>query len=120
MEEPCPSYGGMSYLLDRDLNKAPRVIESCKGSWIHLVGGQKVFDATCGAAVACLGQPNEEVQEAIIAQAKINSYCHSMFFKTEAPDNLAQLLVEGTGHKMAKAFICNSGNSWLSNTSRLF
>lgn len=103
------NYGTLNYLLDRDVNSAPRIVESSKGSWIKLKGGQAVFDATGGAAVSCLGHQNVEVQEAMIEQMKVNSYCHSMFFKTESPDNLAQILIEGTGHKMAKAFICCSG-----------
>lgn len=102
----CESVG---YLLDRDLNKGPKEVVGSHGSWIHLKNGQKIFDATCGAAVACLGHQNKEVEAAMREQMGNISYCHSMFFSTPSTNKLAEILVSETGNKMGRAFICNSG-----------
>lgn len=99
----------IGYLLDRDLNKAPKEVVGSSGSWIYLKNGQKVFDATCGAAVACLGHQNKEVEAAMIEQMKNISYCHSMFFSTPSTNKLAEILIAGTDDKMGRAFVCNSG-----------
>lgn len=55
-----------SYLMDRDLNTAPHEVMNAKGNYIHLDNGQAIFDATGGAAVACLGHENQEVIEAVM------------------------------------------------------
>lgn len=38
------------------------------------------------------------------------SYCHSLFFATRAPEELAKLLVESTNGEMARAFFICSGS----------
>lgn len=105
----APQDASTGYLLDRDLKKAPREVVGSHGSWIILKDGNKVFDATCGAAVACLGHQNEEVFEEQNAQRRNISYCHSMFFSTPSTNKLAGALIEGTDFMMQRAFICNSG-----------
>ena len=99
------------YLMDRDLNTAAWEVVSARGNYIELSNGQRVFDATGGAAVACHGHGNQEIIEAISKQMLEISYCHSMFFKTRSTDNLAEALIAGTDYKLAKAFIICSGLS---------
>lgn len=48
-----------SFVLNRSLHQDPLQVESAKGNHLHLSDGQSVFDATGGAAVACLGHGNE-------------------------------------------------------------
>lgn len=50
------------------------------------------------------------VQEALIDQMSQVSYCHSLFFATRAPEELARLLVESTNDEMARAFFSSSGS----------
>lgn len=38
------------------------------------------------------------------------SYCHSLFYATDAAEELAELLVGSSGGEMAKAFIVSSGS----------
>lgn len=97
------------YLLDRDLNTAPNYVVSAEGNYIHLDNGQKIFDATGGAAVACIGHGNEEAIEAVARQMLQISYCHSMFFKTHCTDSLAEELIAGTGKRLERVFLICSG-----------
>lgn len=44
-----------SAVLHRSLHAEPLQVVSAHGNYIHLTSGQKIFDATGGAAVSCLG-----------------------------------------------------------------
>jgi len=95
--------------LDRDLNTAPHSVVNAKGNYIQLDNGQRIFDATGGAAVACIGHGNEEVIEAVTRQMLQISYCHSMFFKTHCTDSLAEELIAGTSKRLERVFLICSG-----------
>ncbi|KAK0280258.1 hypothetical protein LTR35_008026 [Friedmanniomyces endolithicus] len=117
-----------SAVLHRSLHHIPLRVESAKGHYLHLSNGQSIFDATGGAAVACLGHGNERqvyndsslhsptmltmyrVRESINDQMKSVSYCHSLFYATPAAEDLARLLVDSTGGEMARAFFISSGS----------
>lgn len=98
-----------SYLLDRDIQNIPPKVKSAKGNYFYLEGGRKVFDSTCGAAVSSLGHCDERVIEAINTEMRRVDYCPSVFFSTDVTEEAARIVVEGTGYKMSKVFICNSG-----------
>ena len=108
-----------TYLLDRDMHKTPLKVTCASGLYLTLENGQKILDATGGAAVACLGHGNKEVQQAIHDQMEEVSYCHSLFFSTTSTDALARNLIEGTDHKMAKAFIVSSGSEAMEAAMKL-
>ena len=48
-----------SAVLHRSLHCEPLRVVSAKGQYLELSNGQRIFDATGGAAVACLGHGNE-------------------------------------------------------------
>ena len=48
-----------SAVLHRSLHQVPLRVLSAKGNYLHLSNGQKIFDATGGAAVSCLGHGDE-------------------------------------------------------------
>lgn len=51
-----------SAVLHRSLHHKPLHAVSAQGNYLFLNNGQKVFDATGGAAVACLGSGNERYE----------------------------------------------------------
>lgn len=51
--------GDESAVLHRSLHQDPLHVVSAKGNYLNLSNGQKIFDATGGAAVACLGHGDE-------------------------------------------------------------
>jgi 4-aminobutyrate aminotransferase-like enzyme len=52
--------GVNSAVLHRSLHHEPLRVISAKGNYLHLNNGQKIFDATGGAAVACIGHGVEQ------------------------------------------------------------
>lgn len=44
-----------SHVLHRSLHSEPLQVVSAQGNYLQLSNGQKIFDATGGAAVSCLG-----------------------------------------------------------------
>src|ERR1700759_4787725 len=63
-----------SSLLYRNIHVAPRHVVASEGSFLMLSDGTTLLDATCGAAVSCLGHNNQGVKEAINRQIDIVSY----------------------------------------------
>lgn len=97
-------------LLYKNFHKHPAaLIESASGIYLRTNDGRNILDATSGAAVACLGYENKEVQHAVIDQLMSVPYCHPGFYKTQSADDLANFLVESTSGHMSKAVLCGSG-----------
>jgi adenosylmethionine-8-amino-7-oxononanoate aminotransferase len=48
-----------SAVLHRSLHHDPLRVVSAKGNYLQLDNGQKIFDATGGAAVACIGHGDQ-------------------------------------------------------------
>lgn len=106
------SLGARNSLLYKNFEKHPAaVVESGNGIFLNISDGRKILDATSGAAVACLGYSNPEVQEAMAQQLKEVPYCHPGFYKTKSAEDLADFLVESTNGHMSKAVLCGSGTS---------
>ena len=99
-----------SSVLHRSLHKDPHTVVAAQGNFLTLSNGQKIFDATGGAAVSCLGHGNERVKKAVIKQMDTVAYCHSLFFATSAAEELAKELVDSTDGQMNKVFIVSSGS----------
>lgn len=98
-----------SAILHRHLHHEPINVVGSLGNYLHLNNGQKVLDATGGAAVSCLGHGNVKIKEAISRQMDQVSYCHSLFYGTTSGEALGRELVDSTNGQMAKAFIVSSG-----------
>ncbi|KAF7562286.1 hypothetical protein G7046_g1878 [Stylonectria norvegica] len=105
------SKGPSNSLLYKNFTTHPAaLVESGTGIYLNTSDGRKILDATSGAAVACLGYDNQEVQKAMIQQMTSISYCHPGFYKTRSAEELADLLVESTNGHMSKAVLCGSGS----------
>ncbi|PGH06089.1 hypothetical protein AJ79_06623 [Helicocarpus griseus UAMH5409] len=97
-------------VLHRKLHDKVKTAVGAEGNYIILEDGQRVFDSTGGAAVACLGHGNAQVKAAIVAQMDEISYCHTLFFATNVFEDLARFLADSTGGRLSKVFIVNSGS----------
>jgi adenosylmethionine-8-amino-7-oxononanoate aminotransferase len=85
-------------------------VKSAKGMYIYLENGQKILDATGGAAVSAIGHGVDRVKQAIISQLDQVEYCHPGFFPNAPAIQLADILVESTGGKLSRACILGSGD----------
>lgn len=101
-----------NFLLYKDFKDHPGlVIESGSGIYLNVRDGRRILDATSGAAVACLGYSNSEVQKAVVSQLLDAAYCHPGFYKTDVAEQLAELLISSTNGQMSKAVLTGSGMS---------
>ncbi|KAF2466378.1 PLP-dependent transferase [Lindgomyces ingoldianus] len=108
-----------SSILHRHIHHDPITVKAASGNYLELSDGRKVLDATGGAAVSCLGHGNQRVREAIARQMGEVSYCHSLFFGTTAGEALGKELINGTGGRMARAFIVSSGSEAMEAAMKL-
>ncbi len=108
-----------SAFLHRNIREEPHKVVSAEGNYLTLDNGQRILDATGGAAVACLGHGNRQVKEAVAAQMDVVSYCHSLFFGSGSGEGLARHLIDSTQGRMSKAFIVSSGTALPSSSSLL-
>jgi adenosylmethionine-8-amino-7-oxononanoate aminotransferase len=104
-------HSGGRRLVDGFLNEPPLEVVASEGNYLYLRTGQMVFDATCGAAVSCLGHGNQEVIQAITDQLGINTYSNSMVFTTSVATQLADEIILGTDNLMSRVYICSSGTT---------
>ncbi|KAF2222620.1 pyridoxal phosphate-dependent transferase [Elsinoe ampelina] len=100
----------LSSVLHRTLHSDPLKVIRAKGNYLYLSNGQRILDATGGAAVSCLGHGDERVKAAMMAQMDEVAYCHSLFYGTETGEALAKELCETTGGEMVRAFFISSGS----------
>ncbi|KAJ5737937.1 hypothetical protein N7493_001092 [Penicillium malachiteum] len=98
-----------SGVLYRQLRQPPLNIVKARGNYLVTDTGLEIFDATCGAAVSCLGHNDQRVHEAIQEQLQKVSYCYSLYFTNSSMENLCKFLVDSTGGKMSRAYIVGSG-----------
>lgn len=106
LSDPHSDQSGVLY---RQLRQKPLNIVGARGSYLITDTGLEILDATCGAAVSCLGHNDTRVHEAIQEQLQKVSYCYSLYFTNSAMENLCKLLVDSTGGEMSRAFIVASG-----------
>jgi adenosylmethionine-8-amino-7-oxononanoate aminotransferase len=99
-----------SHVLHRSLHDQPKKVIGADGIYLTLSNGQRILDATGGAAVACLGHNHPRIKRAIAAQMDKFSYCHSLFFSSDAAEDLCKLLIDSTDGAMSRAFIVSSGS----------
>ncbi|CBF71764.1 hypothetical protein AN6930.2 [Aspergillus nidulans FGSC A4] len=97
-----------SVLYTKIDTRPPEVIHS-RGNYLHTSDGRTIFDASGGAAVACLGHNEPQVKQAIMAQLDKVAYIYSPFFTVPAAEEIATFLTESTGGAMSKVFIVSSG-----------
>jgi adenosylmethionine-8-amino-7-oxononanoate aminotransferase len=100
-----------THVLHRSLKEKPHTVVAADGLYLTLSNGQKILDASSGAAVSCLGHNHPRIKEALNKQQDIVHYCATLFYSTQAAEDLGDELVRGTEGKMAKCFIVSSGMS---------
>lgn len=106
METPVSSKSSVLYA---NLGTSPPRIASANGNYLTTDDGNKIFDASGGAAVACIGHNNARVKRAVHNQLDKISYCFSPWFSTSAYENLSQYLTSSTNGEMERVFVVGSG-----------
>ena len=101
---------GESSVLYSSLAASPPKIVSADGNYLNTEDGVKIFDATGGAAVACIGHSNTRVKRAIASQLDDGvAYCFPQWFTTNVYEKLASFLTKSTKGYMEKVVVVGSG-----------
>lgn len=100
-----------SAALHRDLDREFLTVASSEGNYLILENGRRIFDASGGPSVGCLGWGNKRVAEAMTKQILAAPYSGSVFYTTKVHEDLCQDLVNSTNGEMSRAYIVNSGSS---------
>ncbi|KAI5921679.1 exocyst complex protein exo70 [Camillea tinctor] len=108
-----------SAVLHRTLHREFPRIASGSGHYLTLEDGRKIFDASGGAAVACIGHGDARVHEAIVQQLSKVSYCSTSFYTTGVCEQLCQELVDSTHGAMKRAYIVGSGSEAMEAAMKL-
>jgi adenosylmethionine-8-amino-7-oxononanoate aminotransferase len=108
-QPPAAITNSPSSVLHRDIHVSPPLVTSADGITLTLHTGQIILDASSGAAVSCLGHAHPRIKAAVAKQLDTVAYCHSLFYGTQAAEDLARELVAGTGGIMAKVYVVSSG-----------
>lgn len=74
----------------------PPVAVSAEGIYITLEDGRTVIDSVGGAAVACIGNGNPSVKQAIKDQVEKVSYVYNMQLSNQPAEELAKVLIESS------------------------
>ncbi len=98
-----------SAVLHRDLRQQPLLVVEGQGNHLVLSDGRKIFEASGGAAVSCLGYSHQRVRDAIVKQINQVSYAATTFYTTDPCEHLCEFLVQSTGGHMSRAYIVSSG-----------
>ncbi len=107
---PSNGFKRTEFLLDRNLHKSFPVVKGGGGHYLYLMDGRKVFDATSGAAVSCLGHGNRRVIKAVSTLMDTGiPYLASSFWGCEIVEELCRELINGTDGKMARVYLTGSG-----------
>src|ERR1700722_5417374 len=109
----------MSRILHRTVTDVPDLAASGDGIMLRLADGRSILDASCGAAVACLGHGNQTVADAIGRQAARLGYAHTGFFTTEPAEALADLLLTDEPGGLTHAFFVSSGSEAMESALKL-
>lgn len=98
-----------TFLFHRSFEHPLKLMEHSNGHMITMGDGHQILDACGGAAVACIGQGNEEVIAAAVAQMRKITYAHPLSYTTIAAEGLAQCFLDGNPWGLQKMFIVGSG-----------
>nr|ATI20222.1 putative aminotransferase [Juglanconis oblonga] len=105
------SYSTDSASFGRHLTKEYPKIVGGKGKFLFTSDSRKIFDASSGAAVSCLGHGNKRINMAIRKQLKTGTtYLASTFWVSAVVEELCNKLIEGTEGKMARVYLTGSGS----------
>lgn len=98
-----------TFLFHRSFEHPLKLMEHSNGHMITMGDGHQILDACGGAAVACIGQGNEEVIAAAVAQMRKITYAHPLSYTTTAAEGLAKCFLDGNPWGLQKMFIVGSG-----------
>ncbi len=109
----------MSRIFHRSLKKTLPVAVGGAGVYLVDKTGKRYLDASCGAAVSCLGHNNPVIIEAMKTQLDMLPYAHTGFFTTDVAEELADFLVAESGGAFAKTYFLSGGSEAIETAMKM-
>lgn len=100
----------MSHVFHRSLKQTYPTAVQGDGPYVIDQKGRRYLDASCGAAVSCLGHSDAGVAEAISRQVHQLAYAHTSFFTTEPMEQLADFLVARAPAGIESVYFVSGGS----------
>jgi adenosylmethionine-8-amino-7-oxononanoate aminotransferase len=100
----------MTHILHRQTEHTYPVAVSGRGVTLRDADGKEYIDASCGAAVSCLGHGHPDVIAAMHAQLDALAYAHSSFFTSQVAEELADDLVAHAPPGLDHVFYVSGGS----------
>jgi adenosylmethionine-8-amino-7-oxononanoate aminotransferase len=108
-----------SRILHRSLRASPPKAIGGDGVWLIAENGQRVLDASGGAAVSCLGHQHPRVLEAISRQISKLAFAHTAFFSSEPAEALADQLTGQEPGGLAYSYFVSGGSEAIEASLKL-
>ncbi|WP_404329017.1 aspartate aminotransferase family protein [Mesobacillus maritimus] len=99
-----------TYLIKPELDEDYPVIDYGKGVYLFDISGKRYLDASSGAVTANIGHGVEEINEAMMDQAKKVSFVYRSQFTSVAAEKLAEKIALSTPGDLNWSFFVNSGS----------
>ena len=83
-----------------------------RGDGVYVIdeNGKRYIDASCGAAVSCLGHNDQDVIKAVQSQVEKIPFAHSTFFSTRPAEELASFLVNAAPDGIEAVYFVSGGS----------
>ena len=100
----------MPFTNNRDFKSSPRLLVSAEGMYYKDVDGNPILDGTAGLWCVPCGHAQPRITEAIATMAGQLDFAPTFQMGHPAAFELAEQLMEYTGHKFGHVFYTNSGS----------
>lgn len=109
----------MTSILHRQIHKSYPTAVGGDGVMLVDQEGREFIDASCGAAVSCLGHQHPDVLAAMHAQVDQLVYAHTSFFTTDAAEALAEDLATHAPAGLNHVYFVSGGSEGIESALKL-
>lgn len=109
----------MSHVFPRHCHTELPTAVAGDGCYLIDQDGKRYFDGSGGAAVSCLGHSNQNVINAIKAQAETLAFAHTGFFTSQPAEALADLLIENAPGDLDRVYLVSGGSEAVESAIKL-
>jgi len=100
----------MNHVFPRNTKQSLPTAVAGEGCYLIDTAGKRYLDASCGAAVSCLGHSDKSVVEAIKRQLDLLPFAHTSFFTSEAAEALADKLIAHAPPGIERVYFLSGGS----------
>ncbi len=100
----------MTKVFQRDTRSSLPVAMFGDGIYLIDSDGKRYLDASCGAAVSCLGHSDQDVIRAVKEQIEQLAFAHTGFFSSKPAEELANFLINSAPSGIKMAYFVSGGS----------